>query len=680
VIQPADRLSAYVASAIVVLTPLLFNPYSRRVFEPEKAVALRIVGVLCIAGWIVAALSARSQPAAERPVPLWRWRVAVAWWPIVGLTLVLLAATAGSVSPRTSWAGSYEWRQGAVTFLACLALFVTAARSFPTATGLTRLVGLMEATSVVVAAYGISQYCGWNPLPWTRTIEGRAFSSLGHPNFLAAYLVLIIPVAVARMATSAAASRAWGLHLAVVGVDALSLLLTFSRSGWLGLSVAAACFGWLHVRGGAANSLVRRGRWVAGVVVAGLALFMLTAFLDPHGWFSYSPLEPIHSFLRGKSATAQVRIAIWNGALHAIRTRPWLGYGPETFRLSFPPVYPSALSLYGGVTAAGDHAHNEWLDWGLSTGLLGLAAYLWLVVAAFRRAARSLPRIAAPSLRWLQIGLIAGAAGYLAQNQLSFGTIAPLAHFWLFLGLMVALAQPAGAEPVTSGVAPIRLDGRRSRVGALIAAAFVAIATYFVLWPDIKSLAADVLVAKAQLASETGDWLTVLGLYDQAIRLAPATDRYLAWQAEAYDALAVEQNKASAFAQGEERLQQALELAPGDVAYWTSLGTLYYDWGVGARDAERLNAAVEAFRRASILSPTDPDIYTHWGRTYHALKQYDAALASYREALALDPLNVQGYTYMGEAYLAMGQLGAAREMYDRVDEVTETIDRLVAKR
>ncbi len=520
---------------------------------------LRVLIVLCVAGWIaallsrlrIAAITARLRRLSSGHSP----RMAI-WWATGLLGLIFLAATVGSVSPGASWNGSYEWRQGAITFLACLALFAAAAASFRTTAGIARLVGLVELTSVPVAAYGILQYFGLSLFPWSRTVEGRAFSSLGHPNFLAAYLVLVIPVAAARLA----ASSAWrdrGLHLAVIAVDGVCLLLTFSRSGWLGLLVAAACFGGLRARWRSTGGPTRH-RWrAAGLVVAGLALFAVVAYLDPHGWFSYSALEPIHSFLRGKSATAQVRALVWGGTLQAIRSRPWLGYGPETFRLSFPQAYPPALSIYGGVVAAGDHAHNEWLDWTLNAGVLGLAAYVWWLVAVFRHALRGLPHLSAASARWLQIGLVSAAAGYLAQNQLSFGTIAPLAHFWLFLGLTFALARGAGCSPPDSPAITDfgSLRDFRNLRALLAAAAFVALTSYFVLWPDVKSLAADVPAAEARQASEVGDCSTAVARYGQALRLAPDQDRYLAWQAAAYSALGVERGTSAAFTLGDAQIR-----------------------------------------------------------------------------------------------------------------------------
>jgi len=165
------------------------------------------------------------------------------------------------------------------------------------------------------------------------------------------------------------------------------------------------------------------------------------------------------------------------------------------------------------------------------------------------------------------------------------------------------------------------------------------------------------------------------------LRLSPAQDRYLKSLSSSYAALALseKEHRSERFTLAEDALERAIALSPLDVGYRLSLGTLYYEWGVsGQRD--KLDLALETYRQAAGISLSDPQIWSRWGRAYHAQEQYTLAIEKYQEALRLDPLHVQTYSYLGETYLAMRRLKDAREMYDKIDQVTEALDRMVSKR
>ena len=683
------RLIGALWLAAVVLIPLSFNLYSRRVFEPEKAFVLRTIAMLLVVllillcgerasplGRLAPRLSLK-QPRVFVAIPLvllgmWTWLAAIVW----------------SISPRLSVQGTYEWRQGAIAFSACLILFASIVWSGQIGRWCSSLVSAIEITSAPIAVYGILQYFQLDPLPWHRVIEGRACSTLGHPNFLASYLVLTAVLSGSLLL----ASRSWRervIHGLIFVVDLSCIVLTFSRSGWLGLAVGAGCFVLLQMKWAP-----RRRRWlvIAIVLVASVGALVLLAYADPGGVFSYSPLEPLHSFLRGKSATTQVRSLTWRGAWELVRERPWQGYGPETFRLAFPGAYPPLLTVYGGLIATGDHAHNEILDLALNVGVVGAGLYTWFLLSAVWVGVRGISRAACRGRRTLLMGLIAAVAGYVAQNQLSFATIAPLTVFWVMLGLTVAMAQTAVAPsaPESNSAEAAEGDPRanagrapawRRSVARLTAAGFVVITLIAVMIPQGRSLQADVHARRAQDAASAGDWAGSVSEYERTLSLSPEEDRY--WQdlANSYAALALSDTKdrAERFASAEAAATRAIVLSPLDVAYRSALGTIYYEWGVSGK-REKLDVAANEFGEAVGMSPNDPQLWARWGRVLHAQERFVAAVEKYERALQLDPYYVPAYSYLGEAYLALQRIQEARAAFDQIDAIAAELDRMVSKR
>lgn len=73
---------------------------------------------------------------------------------------------------------------------------------------------------------------------------------------------------------------------------------------------------------------------------------------------------------------------------------------------------------------------------------------------------------------------------------------------------------------------------------------------------------------------------------------------------------------------------------------WVSLGNAYFDSHQAAR-------AVEAYGKALVLKPEDPNVLTDQGVMYRELQQYDKALANFQKASKLDPKHTQSLFNQG---------------------------------
>ena len=106
----------------------------------------------------------------------------------------------------------------------------------------------------------------------------------------------------------------------------------------------------------------RRDLWPARTKLALglLALPLLAALLggDPL-WRKLRDPEPL-----------LYRDQMWHSSMVLWRAEPWLGHGLGTFQLA----YPAAATFDTGELV--DHAHNDWLEWGVEGGLILVAAML----------------------------------------------------------------------------------------------------------------------------------------------------------------------------------------------------------------------------------------------------------------------------------------------------------------
>lgn len=150
------------------------------------------------------------------------------------------------------------------------------------------------------------------------------------------------------------------------------------------------------------------------------------------------PTTPRSQYEQAASAPEiPTRRELWLAAGRMWWQRPLLGGGPHTFRLRFGPYL--GLANWDRRT----HANNLYLELLADLGLLGLAAFAWLVVAAGRvlylAAGRKPLWAAALAASLLAVGLH-GVLDYFFE----FWAVYWL--FWALLGLALALPRPGSGR------------------------------------------------------------------------------------------------------------------------------------------------------------------------------------------------------------------------------------------
>jgi O-antigen ligase len=219
----------------------------------------------------------------------------------------------------------------------------------------------------------------------------RAYGSFGQPNPFGGYLGLCLPVALSlllwgwqevfRGEAPRARTTLWAVfYTAATVLIGAGLLASWSRGAWLG-----AAAGILAV-------LVLRSRLAA--VVSGIALLLLLGGLLLGAFSPTLVPQPVAARLAELPAyfgltdvmkepvtdenfSVLERLAHWVAAERMWAQAPWLGVGPG----NYAEVYPQ-VRLPQWEDALG-HAHNVYLNVAAETGLIGLAAYLGLVVTTF---------------------------------------------------------------------------------------------------------------------------------------------------------------------------------------------------------------------------------------------------------------------------------------------------------
>lgn len=261
--------------------------------------------------------------------------------------------------------------------------------------------------------------------------HGGRIGGIG-PNQIGGSLALLAPLTLALSLNRTETSRFVCTVAAVALVFELAvLLLTQSRSAYVGAMVGQALVGWWWLR---QRAWLRRRPWArmamqatVSLVVAGLLAAIVFTWL--------APLDSTTDTLKG-------RLTIWSVSILLIGEHLYTGVGPGHFSLTLKSTFPQ---LSSSVAPHIPHAHNLILQTFLDLGLPAAVLLGALIAVALRGLITVAKAASDGSRQLLAVGLVGSLAAFFVYGLTD--TIAPGARgglpFWLVLGLALACGRLA---------------------------------------------------------------------------------------------------------------------------------------------------------------------------------------------------------------------------------------------
>jgi O-antigen ligase len=400
-----ERWALRVATFILPLTYCWFTYDS---YVLPKLLVARLL-VLTLAGLYLARAALTGRLMVKRtPLDL----------PLIAFIASALLSAVVGVNANVGIFGTYARYDGALTLVTYAALFWLTTQSIADAREARTLIRILVASGFAVGVVAIIQWTG-DVLAGSQV--AKAYGTMGNANVLGVFLVLLGPPAYGELiAAKSAIARVLAAN--ALTIILLALVLTVSRSSWLGLAVAAA--------------ILLVGRQVPAVRTR-LALAVVAVVVAAAGAVALVGIELDASSKGAVSSTETVstRLHVWQDTISLVASRPIAGYGPDTFGL----VYPRFQSGNWGYYAQFDKAHSELLQVAATQGLIGVATYLWLLLTFVRAFWRG----RGEALAW---SLFAGWAGYEATLQLNFTSVAAALPFWIFVAAALVLCHDDSAS------------------------------------------------------------------------------------------------------------------------------------------------------------------------------------------------------------------------------------------
>jgi len=258
----------------------------------------------------------------------------------------------------------------------------------------------------------------------------RVGGTLGHPNRLAMFLELLLPLCIGLSLLE----QKRGLRTTagiIFAIGFAAMIVTGSRGGWIGVLFSMGLFFYWLVR----------NRHLSWWTVAKLSVFFLLIFSSLLLLF----YEKIEERLFGEDyGSAISRIPMFQIAWAIIQDHPLGGVGINNYAVNMREYNDTLIGRRFSTIPR--PVHNMYLLITGETGVLGLSMFLWLVfvlITSLRKCFHSPSIFVSIS----SISILAGLSAYLLHGLVDKHPPGGYALFFMLMALTAALYNRLGKEP-----------------------------------------------------------------------------------------------------------------------------------------------------------------------------------------------------------------------------------------
>jgi tetratricopeptide (TPR) repeat protein len=171
--------------ALFFITPFLLSIKSAELFEFPKMLFVYFLSILIGASWL--GLIGKTGKI------VWRksWLDPV----LLAILLTQFISTLLSMQPYTSWYGYYSRFHGGMFSTLSYCLLAFGFVRFAKKSWIKDCLIAALACASIVSLYAIAEHFGIDAKYWVQDVQNRVFSTLGQPNWLAAWLGSLLPIA-----------------------------------------------------------------------------------------------------------------------------------------------------------------------------------------------------------------------------------------------------------------------------------------------------------------------------------------------------------------------------------------------------------------------------------------------------------------------------------------------------
>ncbi|MDD4026674.1 MAG: O-antigen ligase family protein [Candidatus Shapirobacteria bacterium] len=612
------------------VTPLIFTQSNSELFELPKMYFVYLLTILITTFHLVNVF--------KKQAPLFKKTFLDI--PLLLFLISQIISTIYSIDPHTSFFGYYSRLNGGLLSLICYALLYWILSIYINSNFKKQIINFSLLSGFLISIYAIAQHFGIDKNLWVQDVQSRVFSTLGQPNWLAAYLCILLPFSIYKFFQSIntygrIAIRPY-LYLFLTLIFYISILFTKSKSGIIACLISLfVYFTFSFLKNKNSRKLLILNYSLLIILSLLIANPIKDQLFPPKLEIGNSTLE-INNKLN-ITPSGDIRKIVWTGAVDLWKKFPIFGTGVETFAYSYYWTRPVKHNLTSEWDFLYNKAHNEYINYLATTGAIGLITYSILIFTFLFSLIKNLIRNWKLEIENLSLVILTSYISILITNAAGFSVVSTSLFFFLLPALLIP-DQNTKVETLHATslhkflIIPL----------ILISFIFTKRIIFFYL--------ADIAYSQAETYDSRNNYKTALSYLQISHQFNPKEPLYTDKLATIYSKIALNSEKQEDIDKSINYSNLTIKISPSNINFWKERAQVYlYLSGV---DSKYFSEAIISLDKASLLAPTDAKIYYSIGQFLETASLQKEAIPYYQKAIELKPNYDYAYFALGKIYLS----------------------------
>jgi len=678
-----QKLIIFLFHLLVIILPFCFTWINDELFEFNKMIVIYGFTSLIVAAWISLMMTQGKVILKKTILDL----------PLMLFFISQLLSTIFSIHPYTSFFGYYTRFHGGLLSIICYILLYYAFVSNFEVRHLKKFILSILIAATLACVYAIPEHFGHSPscllitggknfdvACWVQDVKFRIFGTFGQPNWLAAYLITLIPLGISSLTSKTTKKITQIFYFVFLSLALMALLFTKSRSGVLGL-----VFGLLYYFIAVAYWMIqKKAKLGKTVFMSSLTIFLFLVLSLVIG----TPFSPslnqlvtksqkinqvvsadqvVNRLEIGGTESGDIRKIVWKGSFNIWKRHPIFGSGLETFAYSYYQDRPVEHNTVSEWDFLYNKAHNEFLNFLATTGIIGIGAYLFLLISFGFYTLTNLIKQQDEDNYLLTASLAAGFISLSISNFFGFSTVMVSVLMFLFFAILdlIHISSPKNENKI------VRTKKIKLETNQLIGISLIWLTAVYLILMVYNTWSADYSYNKGSQLVQADQLVDGAKQLEVAIKKSPSEALYYDALSTTYSQLAValySSGQSTISAQVADQAIQisnkTLELNPVHLNFYRNQARMYIQ--LAEINPKYLYKAMATLDLAQKLAPTDAKIM--YNRALIALELGDKNLSKQLllTTIEMKPNYDGARNKLADFYLQTGEKELAKQQYEYI--------------
>lgn len=657
-------LSKIIRKLFIILffcTPLIFTTFNSELFELPKMYFVYLLTLIIFTFHLFNSLNKKSVFFKKTFLDI----------PLLIFFVSQTISTIFSTDPHTSFFGYYSRLNGGLLSTICYLVLYWILAIYINDQLKKNIILSSLLSGFLIASFGIAEHFGIDKHIWVQDVQSRVFSTLGQPNWLAAYLCILLPFSIFQSLQSFSQKKY--LLSTIYNLQSIilftCLLFTKSKSGIIAAIISLSIFfiiyffqnlnPLLNKKPPFLREDVHQDRWVLITILILFTILSLTINNPIKEKIFPQKLSVINNPQSNNlliTPSEDIRKIVWKGALDLWKKFPVFGTGVETFAYSYYWTRPVEHNLTSEWDFLYNKAHNEYLNYLATTGAFGFLSYLSIIIIFLFFIVRKLFK----KFNLLSLTLLTSFISILITNFAGFSVVTISIYFFLLPALLIENQNIQKKEPKLSS----------SKFISLI----ILLLSFLIFQKIIFYYLADISYSQSESLDNKNEYQMA---YDQIktsldyrnnepIYLGKAS--YLATKlAIIYNSQKDKETSKKFIDEAINYSDKAIKISPSSTNTWKERSQTFYL--LSTIDIKYFENAIKSLIAATTLAPTDAKNFYMIGKFLQSANYSEEAIPYFEKAVSLKPNYDYAFFELGKIYFDKKDFKKAKINFEKVLEI-----------